>query len=78
MFRANCRSVGPQNGPTFHEHVVQGLHVALGMVLPILAHLSTHVIRNYLPIETILPHGQLDPTTWVSIPSKPHLLVDMP
>jgi hypothetical protein len=32
---ANYRFVKPQNDPTFHEHVIQGLHVAMGMVLPI-------------------------------------------
>jgi hypothetical protein len=55
--RANYRSIGPQNDPTFHEHVIQGLHVALGMVLLILAHLSTPIIRNYIPIGTISPYG---------------------
>ncbi len=29
-----CRSIKPQNGPTRHEHVIQGLHIALGVVLP--------------------------------------------
>jgi hypothetical protein len=43
---ANCRSVKPQNGPILYEHVVQGLHAAIGMVLPIFAHLSTPVIKN--------------------------------
>jgi len=43
---ANYRSIKPQNGPIFHEHVIQGLHTALGMVLPIFAHLSTPIIKN--------------------------------
>ncbi len=75
---ANCRFARPQNGPTFHKHVIQGPHVALGMVLPMLTHLSTPVIRNYLPIGTISPCGQLDFTPWVLIPLEPHLHVDMP
>jgi hypothetical protein len=25
----NCKFVEAQNGPTFHEHVIQGLHVVL-------------------------------------------------
>jgi len=75
---ANCRFVGPQNGLILHEHVVQSLYVALGMVLHIFAHLSTHVIRNYLPIKTISPYGQPNPVPWVSIPLEPHLPKDMP
>jgi hypothetical protein len=51
MFGTNCRSIKPQNGPTFHEHVVQGLHTTLGLVLPVLADLSTFVVRNYFPSE---------------------------
>jgi len=38
---ANYRSVGPQSGPTPHEHVIQGPHATLGVVLPTFAHLST-------------------------------------
>ncbi len=78
MPRTNYRFVEPQKGPTFHEHDIQGPHVALGMVLPILAHLSTTIIKNYLPIEIILPCGQPNLTPWVSIPSEPHLHVNMP
>jgi hypothetical protein len=61
MLGTNYRFVEPHNGPTFHEHVVQGPHIALGVVLPILAHLSTPIIKNYLFIEIILPCGQSDP-----------------
>jgi hypothetical protein len=43
----NCRSVKPQNGPILYEHGIQGLHAALGMVLPIFSHLSTPVIKNF-------------------------------
>jgi hypothetical protein len=78
VLRANYRSIKPQNGPTPHEHVVQGLHIALGMVLPVLTHLSTPVIRNYLPIRTVSPCGQFDSAPWVSFPLEPHPLVDMP
>jgi len=53
VLKTNYRSIEPQNGPTLHKHVIQGLHVALGVVLLALAHLSTPVIRNYLPIGTI-------------------------
>jgi hypothetical protein len=74
----NYRFIKPQNGPILHEHAVQGPHIASGVVLPILAHLSTHVIKNYLPIGTISPYGQPDTIPWVSIPSKLHLLVNMP
>jgi hypothetical protein len=53
MPRANYKYVGFQNDPTFHEHAIQGLHVALG----ILAHLFTPIIKNYLPIKTNSPYG---------------------
>jgi hypothetical protein len=43
-------SIGPQNGPTFHEHASQGFHVALGEVQPSFIHLPIFVGRNYLPI----------------------------
>jgi hypothetical protein len=59
--RTNYGSVKPQNGPTPHEHVVQGLHIALGVVLLVLTRFSTPVIKNYLPIKTISPCGQPDP-----------------
>jgi len=39
MLGANYWSIEPQNGPTPHEHAVRGLHAALGVVLPVLAHL---------------------------------------
>jgi hypothetical protein len=55
------RSIEPQNGPTFHEHAVQGPHATMGVVLHVLTHLTTHVIRNYLPIRTVLPYGQPNP-----------------
>jgi hypothetical protein len=74
----NYRSVEPQNGLTPHEHVVQGLHVALGVVLHVFAHLSTPVIRNYLPIKIVSPYGQLDHVPWVSIPLEPQWPIDMP
>jgi hypothetical protein len=77
MLGANCRFVKPQNGPTFHEHVIQGLHATLGMVLPMLTHLSTLVIKNYLPIGIVSPCGQLDLTPWVLIPLELHLPIDM-
>jgi hypothetical protein len=69
--------LGPQNGPIIHEHVVQGPHAILSVVLLVFAHLSTHVIRNYLPIKTILPCEQPDSAPWVSLPPKPHSPVDM-
>jgi hypothetical protein len=78
VLRTNYKFVKPQNGPTLHEHVVQGLHIIVGMVLPILTHLSTPIIKNYLPIKTISPYGQPNPTPWMSIPLKPHLPIDMP
>jgi hypothetical protein len=58
MPRTNYRFVGPHSGPTPHEHVIQGPHAAMGMVLPILAHFSTPIIRNHLLIRIILPYGQ--------------------
>jgi hypothetical protein len=76
--RANYRSVEPQSGPTPHEIVIRGPHVVLDMVLQVFTHLSTHVIRNYLPIKIVSPCGQPNPTPWVSIPPKLHLHVDMP
>ncbi len=78
MHGANYRCVEPQNGPTLHEHVIQGPHVVMGMVLPALTHLSTHVIRNYLPIGTISPCGQPNLTPWVLIRLEPHPPIDMP
>jgi len=78
MHGANCRFVEPRNGPTLHEHVIQGPQSALGVVLSILTHLSTPMIRNYLLVGTFLPYGQHDPTPWVSIPSKLHMSIDMP
>jgi hypothetical protein len=43
LFQKNCKSIKPQNGPTPHEHVGQGRHVALGRVLPIFIHyVHTH------------------------------------
>jgi hypothetical protein len=53
ILKVNYRFVKPQNGPIIHEHAVQGPHIALGVVLPILAHLSTLVIKKYLPIKII-------------------------
>jgi len=74
MLGVDCRSVGPQNDPTSHEHVVQNPHATLGIVLPVFTHLSTHVLRNYLPIAIVSFYGQLNPVPWVLIPPKPHLL----
>jgi hypothetical protein len=74
----NCRSIGPQNGPIPQEHAIQGPHTALGMVLPILTHMSTPIIRNYLPIITNSPYGQPNPIPWVSIPLKPHMPTYVP
>jgi hypothetical protein len=65
--RANYSSIKPQNGLTLLEHVVQGPHDVLGAVVHVLAHLSTHIIKNYLPIGIILPYGQPNPIPWVSI-----------
>jgi len=76
--RVNYRFVKPQNGPIIHEHVVQGPHIASGVVLPVLAHLSTLIIKNYLPIKIVSPYGQLDTIPWVLIPSKLHLPINMP
>ncbi len=76
--KANCKFVKPQNGPTIHEHVIQSLRAILGMVLHVLAHLSTFVIRNYLPIRTISPCGQPNLAPWVLVPLKLHMFVDMP
>jgi hypothetical protein len=78
MPTSNCRSVRPQNRPTPHEHVVQGPHAILGVILHTLTHLSTHVIKNYLPIKTFLPYGQFDPVPWVLIPLKLYMPVDTP
>jgi hypothetical protein len=78
VFGANYESIEPQNGPTPHEHVIKGPHVAMGMVIPILTHLSTSIIKNYLPIRTISPCGQFDPAPLMSIPLELHLLVNMP
>lgn len=50
MTRANCRSIGPQNGLMFCEHVVQNPHVVLGKAPPTFVHHFTHVGGNYLPI----------------------------
>jgi len=75
---ANYRFVGPQNGPSLHEHVVQSPYATLGVVLNVFTHLSTHVIRNYLPIKIVSPCRQPNPAPWVSIPLKPHLPIDMP
>jgi hypothetical protein len=50
VFKTNYVCVESQNDPTPHEHVIQGLHIILGKVLFIFVHLSTFIIRNYLPI----------------------------
>ncbi len=39
MPRINNRFVGHQNGPIFHEHAIECLHIILGMVLHVLAHM---------------------------------------
>jgi hypothetical protein len=59
---ANYKFIEPQNGPTPHEHAIQGLHVILGVVLPILTYLSTFIIRNYLPIGIVSPYKQPNPS----------------
>jgi hypothetical protein len=46
----NYVCVESQNDPIIHEHVVQGPQVTLDKALLILVHLSTPIIRNYLPI----------------------------
>jgi len=74
MLGADCRFVGPQNDPTSHEYVVQNPHATMGVVLLVFTHLSTHVLRNYLPIAIVSFYGQLDIVPWVLIPPKPHLL----
>lgn len=38
MFKTNCRSIRPQNGPTFHEHATQEFHIILGKAQPTLVH----------------------------------------
>ncbi len=48
--RTNYVCVESQNDPIIHEHVIQGPQVILGKALLILVHLSTPIIRNYLPI----------------------------
>jgi hypothetical protein len=50
MFRAIYVYIKSQNDLTIHEHVVQSPHIVLGKVLLVLVHLSTPIIRNYLPI----------------------------
>jgi len=50
MVGTNCRSIGPQNGLMFCEHVVQNLHVVLGKEPPTFVHHFTHARGNYLPI----------------------------
>jgi hypothetical protein len=50
MNRANCRSIGPQNGLMFCEHVVQNSHVVLSKTPSTFVHNFTHVGGNYLPI----------------------------
>ncbi len=76
--RANIGSLDTKMAPNPHEHVIQGLHVALGMVIPILTHLSIPIIYNYLPIRTITPCGQPDLIPWVSVPPKLHMPIYMP
>jgi hypothetical protein len=44
----NYKFVGPQNSPTFHEHVIQGHHTIMGEKPPTFIHLSTHLRGNYL------------------------------
>jgi hypothetical protein len=60
--KVNCKFIEPQNGPTPHEHTIQGLHNTMGVVLLVLAHMSIVIINNYLPIGIVSPCGQLDPT----------------
>jgi hypothetical protein len=38
MFKANCRSLRLQNGPTLHEHAAQGFHIILSKAQPALVH----------------------------------------
>jgi hypothetical protein len=50
VFRANQKSIRPQNCLTPHEHGAQGLHVYLGDTPPTFFHSSTPTKDNYLPI----------------------------
>jgi hypothetical protein len=50
VFGTNYMCVKSQNVPTPHEHVIQGLDIVLAETLFVLIHLSTPVVRNYLPI----------------------------
>ncbi len=34
--KVNCKFIEPQNGPTPHEHTIQGLHITMGVVLLVL------------------------------------------
>jgi hypothetical protein len=38
MFKANYRSIRPQNGPTLHEHAKQGFHIISGKTQPTFVH----------------------------------------
>jgi hypothetical protein len=49
MSRANYKSIGPQNDPTFHEHATQGFHTILNEAQPTLVHLATTIGNNFLP-----------------------------
>ncbi len=50
--RANYKSIGPQNDPTFFEYVVLGLHIILGEALPRFVSLSTLVGGITFLLET--------------------------
>jgi hypothetical protein len=41
VFGTNSMSIGPQNGPTPHEHASQSFHIVLGETQPTFIHLPT-------------------------------------
>ncbi len=58
MPKEKCRFVGPQNGPTPHEHATQGLHFVMGVTQPI--HLFTLARGNCIRTWIDLPYAQRD------------------
>jgi hypothetical protein len=56
VFGASYMSIGPQNGPTPHEHASQGFHTIMGKAQPIFVHFPTFIWGNYLSIWTFLSY----------------------
>jgi hypothetical protein len=52
--KANYKFVGPQKGPTLHQHGIQCLHIVLGKTQHVFIHLSTSIVQTIaFPFEPL-------------------------